>query len=93
MQKPDETTGALSSTEMVGNVAQAIQKNALKYMIDNLNDADAQTLARAAIEAMREPTQEMEEKGGDLQAGFDRRFGRHNADEVWAAMIDAALSK
>ena len=42
--------------------------------------------ARAAIEAMREPTQAMNE-AGDLHAVS---FGL--AAEVWAAMIDTALS-
>lgn len=42
--------------------------------------------ARAAIEAMREPTDLM---GGALPS--DYRPGSHSATQIWRAMIDAAL--
>lgn len=52
-----------------------------------LSDADASALARAAIEAMREPTDAMcranSEDGG---AGADE-----HVRQDWRAMIDAAL--
>jgi hypothetical protein len=45
-------------------------------------------LARAAIEAMREPTKEMGE------AGFETlKWGESPSDVVWQAMIDAALKE
>ncbi|ASW06331.1 hypothetical protein [Rhizobium sp. 11515TR] len=46
-------------------------------------------LAKAAIEAMREPTEKM------VEAGFDcvPPFGDHNPDKAWRAMIDAALQE
>jgi hypothetical protein len=49
------------------------------------------TLARAAIEAMREPTPEMLKPKNDDLAYFDM----HRADDaagIWRAMIDAALN-
>ena len=45
-------------------------------------------LARAAIEAMREPTDLM---GNGLPAGY--RPGSHSATQIWQAMIDAALTE
>lgn len=49
--------------------------------------------ARAAIEAMRAPTSAMVEAGDACEgpaAGFES-YGPKHADDVWAAMIDAAL--
>lgn len=45
--------------------------------------------ARAAIEAMREPTKEM--TGADPAWKIDCEFGDGMLTEVWQAMIDAAL--
>lgn len=52
-------------------------------------DIDAKLLARAAVEAMREPTPTML-KAGDLP-GWDDSVSIGLAGEVWAAMIAAAL--
>lgn len=41
--------------------------------------------AKAAIAAMREPTEEM------VKAGYDNADGSHLWREVWKVMIDAAL--
>jgi hypothetical protein len=51
--------------------------------------------ARAAIEAMRKPTEAMSQAGGDITipAG-DYNYPIYGAaDEVWNAMIDAALKE
>lgn len=51
-------------------------------------------LARAAIEAMREPTEEMIE-AAYYPAGEpgDQSVSRSEAEETWHAMIDAALKE
>ena len=54
---------------------------------------DAETIARAALGEMREPTEEMTDAG--LGSGQD--YGPsiplvYSADDVWKAMIDAALT-
>ena len=46
--------------------------------------------ARAAIEAMRDPTPEMLEAGG-RKGGFDGYWVEDNTAAIWAAMIDTAL--
>ena len=46
-------------------------------------------LARAALEAMREPTENMREVGG--WSGGENGVGSSSAAVVWYAMIDAAL--
>ncbi len=43
------------------------------------------SVARAAIEAMREPTEEMAKAGGKARRQWDK--------SVWQAMISAALSE
>lgn len=45
-------------------------------------------IARAAIEAMKTPTDDM---GNGLPA--DYRPGSHSAKQIWQAMIDAALEE
>ena len=46
-------------------------------------------VARAAIEAMREPTPDMTDACRDV--GPDRPYGLHETCERWRTMIDAAL--
>ena len=46
-----------------------------------------QRMARAAIEAMREPTEAM------LDAGVNFRERNARTEQIWQAMIDAALSE
>jgi hypothetical protein len=72
-------------TEMVARVAMAIQSVELVDS-DHLLPEEAQAIARAAIEAMREPTRAMEITG----CGNDQ-CGPMCTDYVWRAMIDAAL--
>jgi hypothetical protein len=55
----------------------------------HLAPAQAQELARAAIEAMREPTEEMKLKA----APFIGTALPAYAGEAWQAMIDAALNE
>lgn len=49
--------------------------------------------ARAAIEAMREPTKKMVDAGQDADNGENRNLGERGAKEAWQLMIDAALGK
>ena len=46
-----------------------------------------QRMARAAIEAMREPTEAM------LDAGVNFRERNARTEQIWQAMIDAALKE
>lgn len=55
--------------------------------------------ARAALEAMREPTEAMTSATSGVVTGCDGEYGDYNvycddrvAGEIWTAMIDAALS-
>lgn len=48
--------------------------------------------ARAAIEAMREPTQEML-FDGQINLGAGGELDNENLKEVWGLMIDAALNE
>lgn len=57
-------------------------------------------MARTAIEAMREPTPEMSASVTNILSHFDGEFGDYNVyfkerqgDEIWQAMIDAALTE
>ncbi|RVD36868.1 hypothetical protein EN742_21550 [Mesorhizobium sp. M4A.F.Ca.ET.020.02.1.1] len=63
------------------------------FLIDG--DVDMKAVARAAIQAMREPTQAMldavskaEEDGGYIAAAFEHM----EVDDAWPIMIDAALA-
>jgi len=83
-------------TEMVERVARAICRNSGEemevpglelYVVDHwLAHRDD---ARAAIEAMREPTAWMDE--APMRSGMIDDLGSFTAAEVWRAMIDAAL--
>ena len=79
----------MTETEsMVVRVAKAIGMT-----IPNRSDATYVTpytmlAARAAIEAMREPTDNM---GNGLPA--DYRPGSHSAKQIWQAMLDKALEE
>ena len=67
-------------TEMVERVARAIASHVGYADDDWFKYGPA---ARAAIAAMREPTEEM------LKAAYAKAFDK----EIWQAMIDAALSE
>lgn len=73
-------------TDMVERIARAIEQAMPNYISDELPQHDFLASARAALEAMREPTPAMfdaAESWGD-DAERDLRF--------WQAMIDAALT-
>lgn len=68
---------------MVDRVARALVERGVEY-----DDQTLERMARAAIAAMREPTEAMIEAG---QA--EEWTGKREAVEsVWGAMIDAALA-
>lgn len=75
---------------MVERVARAIQSADFEMSRKAVRGEDTgdeyTVLARAAIEAMREPTREMDD------AGRDNNFMRY-ATPAWQAMIDAALNE
>jgi hypothetical protein len=75
---------------MVERVAYAL-RNFVVYGKDGGERERAPTdfelnMARAAIQAMREPTDQM-----GLGLGSDYRPGSHSARQIWQAMIDEAL--
>jgi hypothetical protein len=85
-------------TDMIERVAKAVKNCGvfpLGDMREYLSPEDAITIARAAVEAMREPTDEMNDAGADkcdggcaeesCQCGF--------MGKIWTAMIDAALEE
>lgn len=85
------------SAEMVERVARAISE-AIKYQ-DGLahyayeqrkDDMDA--VARAAIEAMREPTDSMTKAGAIRDAELEWLEGMRAVPQVFQAMIDASLA-
>lgn len=76
-------------SEMVERVARAIAGEAFAESHEGDAESEWQKvkhLARAAIEALREPTEEMEWLGDDAHDPHVR-----NASEIWQTMIDAAL--
>lgn len=72
-------------SEMVERVARAIEAK----VNEGRDFCSAEDVARAAIEAMREPTEAMEEAALDVRPLMLPDSPR----EVWGAMIDAALNK
>lgn len=83
------------SESMVRRVAKALREDLRTQAANDSLVLDCEALARAAIEAMREPTPEM------LQA-LAKRYSYHNtgdepydgeARDYWQAMITAALGK
>ena len=72
-------------SEMVERVRKAIEAHC--YEVGFMLKKDAgNLLARAAIEAMRQPTDRMYSSGREKMHGI-----LTSADSVWKAMIDAAL--
>jgi hypothetical protein len=53
----------------------------------------ARMLARAALEAMREPTEDVLREGADKMRYGKQVVPPHHAKFVWQAMIDAALAQ
>jgi len=79
-------------TEMVERVARAMDL-AIQADHDYGMDVEALTImARAAIEAMREPTDEM--RAAAIQdIDDDPGYGMHEVMGAWRAMISAALGE
>lgn len=77
-------------SEMVKRVAEAIRKSEAYWWNrpDEPEDDLAETLARAAIEAMREPTEAM-----DAAARTEcRRMGVEPVTHIWDVMLDSAIN-
>ena len=92
-------------SEMIERVAKELHEKLSHQDIDGYLGAnfDLKSVARAAIEAMREPTKAQLEAAEDIVVGFDDfACGDGNiylgipgypqkARDVWSALIDAAL--
>lgn len=71
-------------SEIIERVARAIENvNLLDY---NLTKEEINSLAKAAIAAMREPTLFMTDSANGI-------VSTHECKEVWQTMIDAALKE
>lgn len=78
------------ASDMVERVRLAIEKEqASKW--NNLVACRLEDLARAAIEAMREPTEAMESAFFDAHSDAETFFAEPG--DCWRAMIDAALQE
>lgn len=69
---------------MIDRVIRSMQDTGL---IDGISFEDADTLATAALEALREP------KGVMLNAGENNVSGKEDVRYIFMAMIDAALNE
>jgi len=80
------------STEFtkVEQVAIAIQNEA-KMLAASMSDGASMRLARVAIEAMREPTADMFDRGIEAMQDMDGESKQANLKHLWPAMIDEAL--
>jgi hypothetical protein len=78
-------------SEMVERVKAALRDNIQAALPDGVT-VDYDYAARAAIEAMREPTPEMSTAGKHAVKGCESTFERDIAESAYRAMIDAALS-
>lgn len=74
---------------MIDRVIRSMQDTGL---IEGMSLEDADTLATAALEAMREPSEAMISEGEDVPIGAFY-LGRINAKNSFIAMIDAALNE
>jgi hypothetical protein len=78
-------------SEMVERVGAALRKACLKEYGTNWGNDVAWRFARAALVAMREPTEGMKTIGDRASL----RYGAHDCEvpmsDVWRAMIDEAL--
>lgn len=73
-------------SEMIDRVALAIVDVVLSH-----HDPEPEVLARAAIKAMREPTEKMVEEGLNVLDIECINRGQPDLDDAWRAMIDIAL--
>ena len=87
-------------SEMIERVAKAIRERCAEIEhLPLVNEADpmyfSEEYARAAIEAMREPTRAMQqavENDAVIQCGLDDCNKHDIPDNAWRIMIDAALN-
>ncbi len=84
---------------MIERVARAIKEadgNAYGYAFDGDLKVTYEAIARYAIAAMREPTEAMLDAEGVQDTGCKAKISGYldyfSADEIWKAMIDAALA-
>lgn len=75
----------MTEMNMVERVARALEPKCLGFGKGEMPIQIAREFARAAIEAMREPTTEMKFCGIQEEA--------YGIDATWKAMIDAALKE
>lgn len=86
----EEDEGTSSEPTMIERVARAIETVPVMAGTYSMSGEDAVALARAAIEAMRTPTDAMIEAGYDAA---DDAITHPGAESVFEAMIDAALNE
>jgi hypothetical protein len=89
MEKP------MSDETMIGRVATALIGAICQQGPTELSrgDLDAALLARAAIKAMREPSEKMLDAGWQPFEGAPLAEVHASPEETYAAMIDAALKE
>jgi hypothetical protein len=75
-------------SEMVKRVGRAIELAVKAGQLSDMGTATYQDLGRAAIAAMREPTEKMLIVGNRVQCCED-----YETDEIYTGMIDAALDE
>jgi len=73
--------------DMIERVARVLQSRDETYDVTDALDPCFMDDARAAIAAMREPTEEM------VDQCMDAGHMRGDAEEIWERMIDAALEE
>jgi hypothetical protein len=81
--------------DMIDTVAWAINVawNAQGEVPFPLYQQEGEALARAAIKAMREPTETMRQAGADNLFAAASDDWKDDAGTIWSAMIDAALHR
>lgn len=79
-------------SEMVERVGEALRKECLAIFGSTWSNDNAWRLAKAAIEAMRQPTPEMSAAGTRIGDDFYSGVADYEAEGIWEDMIDAALS-
>jgi hypothetical protein len=75
---------------MTSPIIERVKRAIWDVAIDKPSRLDLEDMARAAIKAMREPTEEMLSTGCvDLGSGGE--LDNENLSRIWREMIDAAL--
>ncbi len=87
----------MTTPTLVDRVKQAILdlqwSPAASYIIPEMDDGQAECIARAVIEAMREPTDAMVRDCCNGEASLGHCITDEDGKMLWQAMIDAALSE